>query len=65
MEIYNWIIAHWGDILNVIAYAIAAASLIVKFTPTLKDDNALLWVVKFLGKWIALNKYGPAERPKE
>lgn len=52
---YKWI-------LDLIVYLIAAASLIVKATPTLKDDNFLLPIVKFLGKFVALNKYGPGAR---
>lgn len=63
-NIIDWVIAHWADIANVIAYAVAAASMIVKMTPTLKDDNILLPIIKFLGKFIALDKYGPASRPK-
>lgn len=55
----TWVQAHLADIAQAVAYIIAAASVIVKLTPTLKDDNALKGVVKFLGKWIALDKYGP------
>ena len=47
------------SIFDGIAYSIAAASIIVKLTPTLKDDNVLKGIVKFLGKYIALDKYGP------
>ena len=65
MNIVTWIQAHWGDIAGVIAYIIAIASIIVKITPTLKDDSALLGVIKFLGKYIALNKtVTDADRPK-
>ena len=32
------------------------ASIIVKVTPTLKDDNILKGIIKFLGKYIALNR---------
>ena len=54
----------WKGILEIIAYVVATASLIVKITPTLKDDNLLLPIVKFLGKFIALDKYGPPKRPE-
>ena len=47
------------DILDAIAYLVMAASVIVKLTPTLKDDNILKGVIKFIGKWVALDKYGP------
>lgn len=45
--------------LDIIAYAIATASAVVKITPTLKDDDVLKKVIKFIGKYIALDKYGP------
>lgn len=54
----------WKDIIDIIAYAVTIASVIVKLTPTLKDDNALLPIIKFIGKFIALDKYTPPERPK-
>ena len=52
------------DILEIIAAVVGVASLIVKITPTLKDDNWLLPIIKFIGKYIALDKFGPSERPK-
>lgn len=61
----EWIFNHWKDILEGIAYIIAGATVIVKATPTLKDDSFLLPIVKFLGKYIALNKTVKDEdRPK-
>jgi hypothetical protein len=56
MEVFNWIVGHWTDIVQVITSIIGVASIIVKLTPTLRDDDALLGIVKFLGKYIALNK---------
>jgi len=56
MAIVGWFQLHWADITGVIAYVIAGASIIVKLTPTLKDDDALKGVIKFLGKYIALNR---------
>jgi len=55
------IIKNWSSIAELIAAIIGIASLIVKITPTLKDDNFLLPIIKFIGKFIALDKYGPAE----
>jgi len=62
----DFILNHWKDILEIIAYVISIASIIVKVTPTLKDDSILLPVIKFVGKWLALNKFGPTDkdRPK-
>jgi len=48
--------AYADDVATIIAYAIAIASIIVKLTPTLKDDTILLKVVKFVSKHIALNR---------
>ena len=53
----------WKEVAELIAAIIGVASLIVKLTPTLKDDNWLLPIVKFIGKFIALDKYGPTNRP--
>jgi len=57
--------AYLGDyryILDLIAYLVMLASIIVRLTPTLKDDNLLLPIIKFVGKFVALNKYGPGDR---
>lgn len=56
MAIVSYVQAHWLDITNIIAGIIATASIIVKLTPTLKDDNILLGIIKFLSKYIALNR---------
>jgi len=55
MNIVTWIQAHWLDVTNVIAYVIAIASIVIKITPTTKDDAILAKIVAFIGKWIALN----------
>jgi len=61
----DYIINNWSKIAEIVAAIIAVASIIVKVTPTLKDDNILLPIVKFLGKYIALNKtVVDADRPK-
>lgn len=54
-DIINWFTTNWTVILNVIAYIIAAASLIVKLTPTPKDDTWLAHVIDVLKK-LALYK---------
>jgi len=56
MEIVTWVLSNKLEVLQLIASVIGVASIIVKLTPTLKDDNILLPIVKFLGKYIALNK---------
>ena len=52
----DYIVINWQNIAKVISSIIGVASIIVKLTPTLKDDNILLPIVKFIGKFIALNK---------
>ena len=65
MEIVNWFVTNWADVAQVIAMVIGVASIIVKLTPTLKDDAILLPIVKFLGKYIALNvNISKEDRPK-
>ena len=54
--IIQYLVAHWADIIQAWLQIIGAASIIVKLTPTLKDDDALKWLVKFTGKYIALNR---------
>lgn len=56
MNIVNLVKAHWADIAQVIANVIAIATIVVKLTPTLKDDTILQKIVKFVGKYIALNR---------
>lgn len=55
MAIIGYVKDNWVGISQAIASVIATASIIVRLTPTLKDDNFLLPVVKFIGKYIALN----------
>lgn len=46
-----------GEMLaRILAYAVAIASIIVKATPTLKDNNVLLPIIKILGKYISLSR---------
>jgi len=58
-NIIGWIVANKEVIINVIAYAIAIASIIVKITPTQKDDAILGKIITFLSKYIALNPQAP------
>ena len=56
METISYVKTNWVQISQAIAGVVTVASIIVKMTPTLKDDNFLLPIVKFIGKYIALNK---------
>ena len=59
LTVYNGIKGNIPAIIEVLAYLCLAASALVKITPTVKDDNMLKPVLKFIGKFIALDKYGP------
>ena len=55
MEIVNWVVANYLEILKVAAYIVAIASVIVKLTPTQKDDALLAKIMPWLEK-LSLNK---------
>lgn len=56
--IIQFISTHGSDIIDMIAYTIAAASIIVKLTPTPKDDGVLASIIGILAK-VGLNKEVP------
>lgn len=56
IDIINWIAVNWDDIVKIYLMLIGIASIIVKLTPTLKDDTFLKTLIKFTGKYLALNR---------
>ena len=56
MEIINWVTTNYTTIIQLYLAAIGVASIIVKLTPTLKDDTILKSIIKFVGKFIAINR---------
>ncbi len=52
----GWIGANWGNLMLLIPATIGMASVIVKLTPTPKDDTVLASIIAFVNKFIALNK---------
>ena len=52
----EWITQHWKDVLAVIGGVVTVASIIVKLTPTQKDDNVLSKIITILA---ALSLYNP------
>lgn len=52
----EWITQHWKDILAIIGGVVTVCSLIVKITPTQKDDAFLAKVIKVLA---ALGLFNP------
>lgn len=59
-QIVDWVKQNWGQIPLLIGAFIGFASVFVKFTPTPKDDTFLAAFVKFVSKYIALNKNIPS-----
>ena len=53
--IIEWTSGHWSEIIELILAIIGAASIIVKWTPTPKDDAVLGRIKDFVSEWIALN----------
>jgi len=56
MEVVNWVVEHIDDIIAIYLGLVGVASIIVKLTPTLKDDTVLKTIIRFVGKYIALNR---------
>lgn len=52
---YNWLMSHWDEVLLVYLSLIGAASIIVKWTPTPKDDAILGKIKDFVSRYVALN----------
>jgi hypothetical protein len=56
----DWLTNNWSDIAIVLSAVVTIASVIVKLTPTPKDDSWLAKVLRVVG-WLALNKDKSAE----
>ena len=54
-RIITWFTLNYDQIIVGYLAIVGLASWIVKITPTLKDDDALKGITKFLGKYIAIN----------
>lgn len=52
----SWLQANWKDVLAIIGGVVTVASIIVKLTPTPKDDAVLAKVIKILA---ALSLFNP------
>ncbi len=55
-EIVTWILANKMALIQGYLAIVGLASIIVKLTPTVKDDNILKGILRFTGKIIALNR---------
>ena len=56
MEIINYVVTHKAQLIQIYFALIGLASMIVKLTPTVKDDNILKGILRFTGKYVALNR---------
>lgn len=54
--IITWFQGNGKDLVLIYTSLVTVASIVVKLTPTLKDDDMLKGVIKFIGKFIALNR---------
>lgn len=61
LALITWIKAHPAETIEGYLALVGLASWIVKVFPTFKAGAKFLWLLKFIGKWIAIDKYGPAE----
>lgn len=65
IDAVSWAMNHKEEIAVGYLATVGFISWVVKLTPTLKDDNIVLPIIKFLGKYIAVNKtVAEADRPK-
>ncbi len=54
--IITWFQGNGKDLILIYTSIVTIASIVVKLTPTLKDDDMFKGVIKFIGKFIALNR---------
>lgn len=57
MEIVKGVLNHWNDIAEIIASIIGIASVFIRVFPRLDKNNKFLPIIKFIGKWVALNNH--------
>ena len=58
MEIITWLKANWDNVLAIIGGIVSVATIIVKLTPTPKDDNALATLIRVLSIFSLVNPDG-------
>lgn len=56
MEAINWTIEHKEDIIGIYTAIVTLASILIKILPRLDADDKFKNTVKFIGKYIALNR---------
>lgn len=63
-SIMTFVNENWQMIVFTYSAIVTITSWIVRLTPGLADDNIVLPIIKFLGKYIAVNTNAPIVRPK-
>lgn len=58
MKIIEWMSANWTDILAIIGGIVSVATVVVKLTPTQKDDAVLAKIVAVLDRFSIVNPNG-------
>jgi hypothetical protein len=58
--VYEFVLVNKKELVDMVAYLVLAASIFIKLIPTLDKNNRFLPFVKWIGKYIALDKYGPS-----
>lgn len=56
MGIYTWIMQNKVQLIQAYLSLVGFASIVVKLTPTVRDDLWLKKILRFTGKYIALNR---------
>lgn len=54
----DWIIQHYDEVFEAIGYLVTACTILVKLTPTQKDDAVLAKFVKILDVFSVVNPNG-------
>ena len=57
-ELIMWIKTNWESVLAIIGGIVSVATIIVKLTPTQKDDNALATIIRILAIFSLVNPDG-------
>jgi hypothetical protein len=57
-EIISWLKLNWDSVLQIIGAVVTLATLIVKLTPSTKDDGVLAAIIKFLSIFSLVNPDG-------
>lgn len=56
MTLIDFIVTNWGDILTLLSYIIAGATVFIKVFPQVDKKNKLKPFLQFVGKYVALNR---------